>query len=113
MATFVLVPGAGGVAWYWHRVVPLLDKAKQQAIAVDLPGDDEHADSRGMIDRHALMRRAILGLPDHVHQPTIESEIAKLQRDASYLWVPTDEHWSVLSRVLKLPISELRRALTS
>ena len=21
-ATFVLVPGAGGAAWYWHRVVP-------------------------------------------------------------------------------------------
>jgi hypothetical protein len=21
---FVLIPGAGGAAWYWHRVVPLL-----------------------------------------------------------------------------------------
>jgi pimeloyl-ACP methyl ester carboxylesterase len=43
MATFVLVPGAGGVAWYWHRVVPLLEEAEHDAIAVDLPGDDEHA----------------------------------------------------------------------
>jgi pimeloyl-ACP methyl ester carboxylesterase len=43
MATFVLVPGAGGVAWYWHRVVPLLEEAGHDAIAVDLPGDDEHA----------------------------------------------------------------------
>ena len=43
MATFVLIPGAGGVAWYWHRVVPLLKGAQHDAIAVDLPGDDERA----------------------------------------------------------------------
>jgi pimeloyl-ACP methyl ester carboxylesterase len=43
MACFVLVPGAGGTAWYWHRVVPLLRDAGHEAIAVDLPGDDEHA----------------------------------------------------------------------
>jgi hypothetical protein len=24
MSTFVLIPGAGGAAWYWHRVVPEL-----------------------------------------------------------------------------------------
>ena len=22
--TFILVPGAGGSAWYWHSVVPML-----------------------------------------------------------------------------------------
>jgi pimeloyl-ACP methyl ester carboxylesterase len=43
MATFALIPGAGGVAWYWHRVVPLLEAAGHEAIAVDLPGDDEGA----------------------------------------------------------------------
>jgi pimeloyl-ACP methyl ester carboxylesterase len=43
MAIFVLVPGAGGVAWYWHRVVPLLEEATHEAIAVDLPGDDARA----------------------------------------------------------------------
>jgi pimeloyl-ACP methyl ester carboxylesterase len=43
MAIFTLVPGAGGVAWYWHRVVPLLEQAKHEAIAVDLPGDDVQA----------------------------------------------------------------------
>ena len=41
--TFVLIPGAGGTAWYWHRVVPLLREAGQEAIAVDLPGDDPAA----------------------------------------------------------------------
>ncbi|HXN32936.1 MAG TPA: alpha/beta fold hydrolase [Polyangiaceae bacterium] len=42
-ASFVLIPGAGGMAWYWHRVVPLLEQAHHEAIAVDLPGDDEKA----------------------------------------------------------------------
>jgi pimeloyl-ACP methyl ester carboxylesterase len=40
MATFLLIPGAGGAAWYWHRVAPLLKEAGHEAIAVDLPGDD-------------------------------------------------------------------------
>jgi pimeloyl-ACP methyl ester carboxylesterase len=40
MATFALIPGAGGAAWYWHRVVPLLKAAGHGAIPVDLPGED-------------------------------------------------------------------------
>jgi pimeloyl-ACP methyl ester carboxylesterase len=43
VSTFVLIPGAGGAAWYWHRVVPLLRHAGHEAIAVDLPGSDENA----------------------------------------------------------------------
>lgn len=43
MNTFMLLPGAGGAAWYWHRVVGLLQAAGHAAIAVDLPGDDETA----------------------------------------------------------------------
>jgi pimeloyl-ACP methyl ester carboxylesterase len=43
MASFLLAPGAGGMAWYWHRVVPLIRAAGHEAIAVDLPGDDERA----------------------------------------------------------------------
>ena len=39
----MLIPGAGGVAWYWSRVVPLLQRAGHEAVAVDLPGDDESA----------------------------------------------------------------------
>jgi pimeloyl-ACP methyl ester carboxylesterase len=37
--THVLVPGAGGEAWYWHLVAPLLD----DAIAVELPTGDPDA----------------------------------------------------------------------
>lgn len=43
MARFVLIPGAGGAAWYWHRVVPLLEAARHEAVAVELPGADESA----------------------------------------------------------------------
>lgn len=51
MASFVLIPGAGGVAWYWHRVVLLLEEAEHDAIAVDLPGDDENAGLTTYADR--------------------------------------------------------------
>ena len=43
MTTFVLVPGAGGQAWYWHRVVPELQARGHEAIAVDLPAADDGA----------------------------------------------------------------------
>lgn len=56
MASFVLVPGAGGMAWYWHRVVPLIRAAAHEAIAVDLPGDDSHA---GLASYADIVARAI------------------------------------------------------
>jgi pimeloyl-ACP methyl ester carboxylesterase len=51
MATFVLIPGAGGVAWYWHRTVPLLAAAGHSAVPVDLPGDDPRAGLAAYADR--------------------------------------------------------------
>jgi len=51
MATFVLIPGAGGVAWYWHRIVPLLAAAGHGAVPVELPGEDERATLRTYADR--------------------------------------------------------------
>ena len=54
--TFVLIPGAGGAAWYWSRVVPLLRAAGHQALAIDLPGDDERA---GLPEYAGLVARAI------------------------------------------------------
>jgi pimeloyl-ACP methyl ester carboxylesterase len=41
--TFVLVPGAGGSAWYWNRVVPLLEAAGHRVIPVELPAADDSA----------------------------------------------------------------------
>lgn len=43
MSRFVLVPGAGGSGWYWHRVVAELARRGHQAIAVELPGSDPDA----------------------------------------------------------------------
>ena len=55
-ASFVLIPGAGGMAWYWHRVVKLLDEAGREAIAVELPGDNDQA---GLADYAEIVVRAI------------------------------------------------------
>ncbi len=49
--SFVLIPGAGGMAWYWHRVAPLLEQAHQEPIAVDLPGDDASPSLSDYADR--------------------------------------------------------------
>jgi hypothetical protein len=43
VSTFVLLPGAGSTPWYWHRVVPILERAGHSTIAVDLPVDDDAA----------------------------------------------------------------------
>jgi pimeloyl-ACP methyl ester carboxylesterase len=43
VTTFVLIPGAGGDAWYWHRLVPELEARGHRAIAVGLPSGDESA----------------------------------------------------------------------
>ena len=43
VTTFVLVPGAGGSASYWQRLVPELDRRGHRALAVDLPAADPAA----------------------------------------------------------------------
>ncbi|WP_328917730.1 MULTISPECIES: alpha/beta fold hydrolase [unclassified Streptomyces] len=40
MATYVLVPGADGSAWYWHRVVPGLRARGHRVVTLDLPSHD-------------------------------------------------------------------------
>jgi pimeloyl-ACP methyl ester carboxylesterase len=43
VSLYLLVPGAGGEAWYWHLVVPELTRLGHQAIAVELPAGDDSA----------------------------------------------------------------------
>ncbi|MBB6394299.1 pimeloyl-ACP methyl ester carboxylesterase [Actinomadura coerulea] len=43
MATYTLIPGAGGQAWFWHRLVPELRARGHDAIAVELPAGDDAA----------------------------------------------------------------------
>ncbi|WP_328471067.1 alpha/beta fold hydrolase [Streptomyces sp. NBC_00448] len=40
MATYVLVPGADGTAWYWHLVAPLLSERGHAVVTLDLPSHD-------------------------------------------------------------------------
>jgi pimeloyl-ACP methyl ester carboxylesterase len=41
--TFVLIPGAGGSAWYWHLVAPMLQERGHEAVPVALPAADDRA----------------------------------------------------------------------
>jgi len=64
VATYVLIHGAGGDSWYWHRVVPRLASLGHDVVAVDLPCDDdaaglsEYADC--VVDATGAGRRAIV-----------------------------------------------------
>jgi pimeloyl-ACP methyl ester carboxylesterase len=49
-ATYVLLPGAGGEAWYWHLVAPLLRARGHEVVAPDLPAADEEAGLREYAD---------------------------------------------------------------
>src|SRR5262245_48386225 len=40
---FILIPGAGGSPWYWHRVAPKLQQRGHEAIPVALPAADNAA----------------------------------------------------------------------
>ena len=41
--TFVLIPGAGGDTWFWHRLVPELERRGHAAVPVALPSGDDSA----------------------------------------------------------------------
>src|SRR6266481_648285 len=62
MSTYILIPGAGGTPWVWHRLVPLLERAGHEAIAVDLPADDEQAG----LDAYARLTIDAIGDRDEV-----------------------------------------------
>jgi pimeloyl-ACP methyl ester carboxylesterase len=63
MTTYVLIPGAGGDAWYWHLLVPELRERGHEAVAVDLPADD---DSAGLSEYADAVVGAIGGRTDLV-----------------------------------------------
>src|SRR5262249_35104547 len=54
--TFILTPGAGGSAWYWHLVAPKLRQRGHEGIPVALPAAD---DTAGLPDYAATVVRAI------------------------------------------------------
>lgn len=59
MATYVLIPGAGGDPWEWHRLVPELERRGHEAIAVRLPTEDAAAGWSAYADA------VVDAMPDH------------------------------------------------
>lgn len=43
MANYILIPGAGGDAWYWHLLESKLRERGHDVVSVDLPADDDSA----------------------------------------------------------------------
>jgi len=54
--SFLLIPGAGGSAWYWHLVVPKLEERGHEAVPVALPAAD---DTAGLPEYATTVVRAI------------------------------------------------------
>jgi len=54
--TFILIPGAGGSAWYWHLVAPKVQERGHEAIPVSLPATD---DTAGLPEYSATVVRTI------------------------------------------------------
>lgn len=50
MSTYLLIPGAGGRASYWHLVVPILRTAGHMVVAPDLPAGDDEAGLDAYVD---------------------------------------------------------------
>ena len=63
MTTFVLIHGAGDVAWYWHLVEAELRGRGHDAVAVDLTCDD---DSMGLAEYTTTVVRGIGDRTDRV-----------------------------------------------
>ncbi len=61
--TYVLVPGAGGMASFWHLVRRELDARGLGSVAVDLPADDP---AKGLPDYVDVIVDAAAGLDDVV-----------------------------------------------
>ena len=59
---YVLIPGAGGRAWYWHLLAPGLAERGHRAIPVELPADD---DTKGLSDYAQTVLDAV-GTPAEV-----------------------------------------------
>jgi pimeloyl-ACP methyl ester carboxylesterase len=61
---FVLIPGATGRAWYWHRVVPCLEAAGHTVVSVELPASD---DTKGLAD----YAQAVIASASATTQPVV------------------------------------------
>ncbi|MCW2642751.1 MAG: alpha/beta hydrolase [Dactylosporangium sp.] len=66
--TYVLIPGAGGDAWYWHVVERELGQRGHDVISVELPSDDYSA---GLVRQTHFVTLADPGLREDGHRVII------------------------------------------
>jgi pimeloyl-ACP methyl ester carboxylesterase len=98
--TFALVPGAGGQAWYWHRVVAELERRGHTAVAVDLPTADDSAERDGRVhDPDDMGTPFVHDLPDDVAAALREQPFAQSGRPFEDPW-PLSGWPDVPTRVL-------------
>src|SRR4051794_7534462 len=67
VTAFVLIPGAGGAAWYWHRVIDVLTARGHDACAIELPADDPDA---GL----PAYAQAVLAAVDHAQDVVVVAQ---------------------------------------
>jgi pimeloyl-ACP methyl ester carboxylesterase len=71
MSAFVLIPGAGGAAWYWAPGPARAAGRGHEGIAVDLPGPDESAGLRSFCSGQTIkhIEQSTVTLCRHSYQP--------------------------------------------
>lgn len=72
---YVLVPGAGGRAWYWHLVASDLADRGHQTTAAELPADD---DTKGLSDYARAVLDAVGGSAEVVVAASLGAFVAPL-----------------------------------
>jgi pimeloyl-ACP methyl ester carboxylesterase len=70
--SFVLIPGAGGRAWYWHLVAPQLQSHGHEAVPVELPA----ADDRAGLPQYAATVVHAIGKRDPQHVVLVAQSLA-------------------------------------
>jgi pimeloyl-ACP methyl ester carboxylesterase len=88
MSTFLLIPGAGGMSWYWHLVARRLRDAGHEALALDLPADDPEAGLSAYADL------AVAAVEDH------DDLVVTAQSMGAFTAVPVCERLAARSLVL-------------
>jgi hypothetical protein len=86
MATYVLIPGAGGDAWYWHQLVPELRERGHEAVAVDLPADTPRTHHRAQFRSEEPREWHAFRLQERTQEP----EGCESPGPRTDCWVPAD-----------------------
>ena len=84
MATYVLIPGAGDSAWYWHRLIPELRARGHDVVAMDLPAADDSAGLKEYADA------VVAAIGDHTELIVVAQSMAGFTAPLVCERVPVD-----------------------